>query len=148
MDREAVAEDVVAVVRMLSVEDLSGRAGPRAWGYVEPGEAARELLEEAVKSYQDDIARLAGMGLEDGARATCEGVLLGLYSLREVNDHEVLAYANGFPAETFAWTLEQWLTAKGADQSRRTLDDAFVDELMTDWGWLVDQVVERATGRR
>ncbi len=63
VDREAVAEDLVAVVRLMSLEELDGRSGRQPWGYVEPWEAAWELLEEAVKGYRDDIVRLAALGL-------------------------------------------------------------------------------------
>ncbi len=142
VDREAVAQDVVAAIGMLSLDDLGARAGRKSWGYVGPGEAAQELLEETVEGHLANMARLADLGLEDGARATCEGVLLGLYRLRGLRGHEVLMDADDFPVETFAWTLEQWLKAAGPSKGRRRLDDHFADVEIPDWGWLVDRVTQ------
>ncbi len=44
VDAEAVAEDVEQAVLGLDLEDLSSQAGPHTWGYVEPTEAAWEML--------------------------------------------------------------------------------------------------------
>ena len=54
-------------------EELNARAGRQAFGYVEPGEAAWEILEEVVEPGLDEIKRLLSIGLEDPARAQCEG---------------------------------------------------------------------------
>lgn len=144
VDREAVAGDLVMSVGLLTLAELSGRAGRQAYGYVEPSEAAWEILEEVVEVFHEDIVRLAGLGLEDGARATCEGVLLGLYRLREDEDHDVLGYAGDFPEEAAGWTLERWRKAKGPEKGRRVLGDGFVEEVVPEWGWLG----EGGAGRR
>jgi len=36
-------------IRALDYEDLNARAGSHKWGYVEPSEAAWEILEETVE---------------------------------------------------------------------------------------------------
>ena len=48
VDVEAIAEDVEQAVLDLDLDDLNARAGRKRWGYVEPTEAAWELLEEAA----------------------------------------------------------------------------------------------------
>lgn len=146
VDRDAIADSVEAEVGLLGLDDLGARSGRQAFGYVEPGEAAWELLQEVVQGPQDDIVRLVGMGLEDGARATCEGVLLGLYRLDQQTGHEVLVYAEDFAAEAFADTLERWLTADGPMKGKRVLADEFVDRQIPEWGWLVDRVAGAAKG--
>lgn len=148
VNRDAVADGVEAEVGLLGLDDLGARSGRQAFGYVEPGEAAWELLQEIVQGPQDDLVRLTGLGLEDGARATCEGVLLGLYRLDQQTGHEVIVYAEDFPAEAFAETLERWLKADGPMKGKRALADEFVDGSIPDWGWLVDRVVGAAKGER
>lgn len=44
-------------VTRLDIDDLQGRAGKHSWGYVEPAQAAQDLLEEAVAGHLDDMKR-------------------------------------------------------------------------------------------
>ncbi len=80
---ESIADDVEDAVRQLTLDDLNGREGKHSWGYVEPTEAAWELLEEAVEPYVEDMKRKWTAGLESEALAICQGIVLGLYRLRE-----------------------------------------------------------------
>ena len=54
---EDIAQDVEDAVRWLDLEDLNSRAGSHADGYIEPSEAAWELVEEAVMPFIEDITR-------------------------------------------------------------------------------------------
>ncbi len=51
VDADAIAEDVEQAVLGLDIDDLGARAGRKSWGYVEPTEAAWDLLEEAVDPF-------------------------------------------------------------------------------------------------
>jgi hypothetical protein len=48
-----------------------------AYGYVEPTEAAWELVEEAVMPFIEDIKRRVEAGQQEAALNTCVGVILG-----------------------------------------------------------------------
>src|SRR2546430_12263331 len=48
----------------LPIYDLNARAGSHEWGYVEPSEAAWEILEETVEPVLDDMKRHIELGLE------------------------------------------------------------------------------------
>ena len=51
-DRDAVAVDVESALRGLDIDELNGRAGYRPGaGYVDPGEAADEILDEALQPF-------------------------------------------------------------------------------------------------
>ena len=131
VDRHSVAEDIVDAVGMLGFEELNARAGRQAYGYVEPGEAAWEILEEVVEPGLDEIKRLLSIGLEDPARAQCEGILLGLFAVQtEHLDNDVVQYAEDFPAEAAARVLEAWLTGPGGS---RTLDDGLLRDGLGEW---------------
>ena len=54
---EVIAADVFNAVTGIDLEALNGRAGKHSWGYVEPSEAAWELLEEALDDWVDDMKR-------------------------------------------------------------------------------------------
>jgi hypothetical protein len=63
----SVADDVENALLQFDYDDLNGRAGSRSWGYVEPAQAATDLLEEAVEPFLSDLKRYLEMGLEDQA---------------------------------------------------------------------------------
>lgn len=48
-DTASVVEDAVAAV---DIDNVYARAGKHEWGYVEPGEAALEILDSAVAPYR------------------------------------------------------------------------------------------------
>jgi hypothetical protein len=100
VDVEAIAEDVEQIVLGLDLDDLNSRAGRHSWGYVEPTEAAWELLEEAVDPFIEEMKRQIDLGFEAAATATCAGIVLGLYRCRGNNSDQVLGWAEDFPAET------------------------------------------------
>jgi hypothetical protein len=69
----SVADEVEDALLQFDYDDLNGRAGSHSWGYVEPSEAAGELLEEALEPFVNDMKRHLEMGLEDQAAQFCTG---------------------------------------------------------------------------
>ncbi len=77
---EDVAEDVAFALECLSVEDIWERAGTQSDGsYMEPGEAAWEVVEEPLAPFLADLTRRIELGRREEATALCRGILLGLY---------------------------------------------------------------------
>jgi hypothetical protein len=64
---EGIADDVCTSVTSLDMDDLKGRAGKHSWGYVEPAEAAQELLQESIAGHLDDMERRLDLGLDAAA---------------------------------------------------------------------------------
>ncbi len=100
VDAEAVAESVEQAVLDLNIDDLGARAGRKASRYVDPTEAAWELLGEAVDPFLAEMKRHIDLGFEAAATSSCAGIVLGLYRCRGKNSDEVLGWAEDFPAET------------------------------------------------
>jgi hypothetical protein len=69
VDADAVAEDVAQAVLDLDIDDLEPRAGRKRGGYVEPAEAAWELLEEAIDPFLAEMERHIELGFEAAATA-------------------------------------------------------------------------------
>ena len=83
-DQDAVALDVESALCGLDIEELNGRAGyHRGVGYVEPSEAADEILDEALQPFLDDLQRRARLGLVSAAAEIAVGILRGLYRCRD-----------------------------------------------------------------
>src|ERR1035437_9773546 len=54
---DSVADEIEEALLQFDYDDLNGRAGSHSWGYVEPSEAAGELLEEAMEPFVNDMKR-------------------------------------------------------------------------------------------
>jgi hypothetical protein len=133
----AVANDVADAVLQFDYDDLNGRAGSHSWGYVEPGEAACELLEEAIEPFVSEMKRFLELGLEEQAREVCQGILLGLYRVRKGANNEVLDWAEDFLPESAGDALDAWMSAAKADGAPRRLSSAFVKKNLPDWDWVL-----------
>jgi hypothetical protein len=57
VEYEDVAAEIENEIRALDYEVLNGRAGAHEGGYLEPSEAAWEILEETVEPYFEDMKR-------------------------------------------------------------------------------------------
>ena len=87
---EETAEEVLDAVTALDLDSLNGRAGSHSWGYVEPTEAAWELLEEAVQDVIADMKRRMDLGLDTAAETICLCIVVGLHKAKNV----VLSWAS------------------------------------------------------
>jgi SOS-response transcriptional repressor LexA len=123
---EEVAQEAESAVRALDIDDLNSRAGSHSDGYVEPTEAAWELIEEAVMPLIEDIQRRLDAGQSDAALATCAGIVLGLYRVRHDANDGCLGWAPDAPAEMAGeavCTLRKALRKVGASRIAGQLCD-------------------------
>jgi len=147
VDPDAVAEDVEGVVLDLDLDDLNSRAGRHSWGYVEPSEAAWELLAEAVDPFLEEMKRHIELGFEAAATATCAGIVFGLYRCRGKSSDQVLGWAEDFPAET-AGDAVATLARESTAKHRRTwrLPGVIVDRV-PEWAEMIGRASERGSGK-
>jgi hypothetical protein len=131
VDPDAVADAVEWDVRGLSIDELNGRAGRQRGGYVEPTQAAWDLLGETVEPHAREVKRLLTLGLVEQAVATALGVVAGLYRCRDCEDGDLLlSWAPDFPAEE-ARTLVKELVKAGCEVPAQSLADSAAE--WVDW---------------
>jgi hypothetical protein len=147
VDAEAVAEDVEETVLGLDLDDLEARAGRKSWGYVEPTEAAWELLGEAVDPFVDEMKRHIRLGFEAAAIATCAGIVLGLYRCRGENSHQLLGCAEDFPAETAEHAVAALARESSAKHRAWRLPETIVARV-PEWADMIGRASSLAAGRR
>ena len=79
------------------------------------------------------------------ARQFCQGILLGLYRVRDGGDNDILNWVPDFPGEAAGNALEVWSDTGGAEREGapaakkrgRRLSPDFVREHMPDWDWVL-----------
>jgi len=148
---EVVADEVDEAARSLDIDDLNRRAGRHEWGYVEPTEAAWEILEETVQPYIVDIKRRIDLGLEADALEICKGVVLGLHRIEQAKAGGLLEWAPDFPAEAAGDVLETWcrgagarkVAGRGPRRIRPPLPQEFTDGLVPAWREMIERIVSR-----
>jgi hypothetical protein len=120
VEYEDIAAEIEDEIRALDYDALNARAGRHEWGYVEPAQAAEEILEETVEPFLEDMKRHLELGLEAEALEICKGLLLGYYRLSERKGGDVLGWAPDFPGEAAGNALEVWYTGTDDPKSRDT----------------------------
>ena len=93
----------------VDLDALNGRAGNHSWGYVEPGEAAVELLQEAIEDRVEDMTRHLEVDMVAAAQTVCAGIVAGLYACRKTNSDGALGWAPDFPAEHAGFIVQEFL---------------------------------------
>ena len=114
---EDVAEEVYLEITRIDLQALNGRAGSHSWGYVEPSEAATELLTEAIDDRVEEMKRSLELGLLAPAEALCAGIVQGLYRARDTKSDGALGSAVDFPAEEAGFVVAEFL--KGCPSASR-----------------------------
>jgi len=102
---EAVSEEITDLILSVGLDVLGNRAGKQPWGYVEPGQAAWEVLEERIEGIQKEMEKRMQVRQERSAEQLCQGIVIGLYDAMASKCDGALAWAPDFPAEAAAQTL-------------------------------------------
>jgi hypothetical protein len=145
--QDDVAKAVFSSITSIDLDALNERAGAHSWGYVEPSEAAWELLEEAIEEWIEDMKRQAGSGGIAAAETTCLGIVQGLYQARKVQSDGALGWAPDFPAEAAGQAVEKLIQSCCPEVAQSTHDrllEAFRAEV-PEWTDGLSRVLDSAS---
>ena len=147
---EDVAQEVYLEITSIGLEALNGRAGSHSWGYVEPSEAATELLTEAVEDRVEEMKRSLELGFLAAAEALCAGIVQGLYRARDTKSDGALGWAADFPAEEAGLVVEEFF--KGCRPSSRKAAFANLMQILTErtseWAGVLASVATWVTSNK
>lgn len=140
---EEVEEDVAFGLESLSVEDVWERSGTRPDGsYVDPIEAAWEVMEEVLAPFLADLARRLELGRRMEATMLCQGVLLGLYRVAQGEGEFLDGHGPDLLEETAAGAVDAWKkggrggsggATSGAGARELAAMRSFVSEALPGW---------------
>ena len=108
VDAEDVATDVQMELEFLDVEEVWDRSGATRDGYVDPGDAAWQMFEDALKPFEDAIEKYKRLSMSTQARSYCEGILKGIYNFHRDSATEYKDWAADVPGEFFGRVRDQW----------------------------------------
>jgi len=143
---EDIAEDVCDAVTALDRDSLNDRAGKHSWGYVEPTEAAWELLQEAVEDAIADMKRRMELGVGTAAEAIYCGIVAGLHKATHAVSDGPLAWAPDFPVEHACYVVAELIRTCPVENRAATRDrlvDALV-VLVPAWHEMISRDADRA----
>jgi hypothetical protein len=134
VDPEEVAAVLYDELNLLEVEEVWDRAGPsHRHGYMEPHEAAEEMIDEVVAPYLAELKKYQKLGMNTEANKMCMGLLLGLYRFEHESTSEFKNWAVD-AAGAFAWSVvDAWKTGSPSRADVKAVKTFVEDELM---GWV------------
>ncbi|MFQ5812175.1 MAG: hypothetical protein ACE5I2_03130 [Anaerolineae bacterium] len=133
VDPEEVAAILYDELNFLEVEDVWDRAGPTRYGYVEPGEAAGQMIEEVLEPFLEELAKYQKLDMNTEANRMCMGLLLGLYQFEHESTSKFKDWAPDAPIIFAETVVDAW---KDGTPSRADIAavKAFVEDELGGWG--------------
>jgi len=108
VDVDAIANEVFYSLNSLDLDDLNGRAGRTRYGYVDPGDAAWELFEEALDPFIDEMKKNQKRALPAAAKAYCLGIIKGLWMYEKRSSSDLADWVTDAPGEYIDTVVEEW----------------------------------------
>jgi hypothetical protein len=133
VDLEEIAFELYDELNSLEVEEVWDRAGPTRHGYIDPTEAAYEMVEEVIEPYLEKLKKYQELGMNTEANRMCMGLLLGLYQFDHESTSEFKDWAPDAPS-SFAWTVVDAWKARSRSQADVKAVKAFIEDKLGGWG--------------
>jgi len=108
VDIDSVALEVLWELESLNVEDVWDRSGSTRDGYVDPGDAAWRMFEDALLPFQEQVEKYRQLSMNQEAKLVCMGILKGIYDFHRESESEYKDWAVDAPVEYFHTVLHDW----------------------------------------
>jgi hypothetical protein len=133
IDSEEVAAELYAELDALEVEEVWDRAGETRYGYVEPGEAADQMIEEVLEPFLEELGKYRKLGMNTETNRMCMGLLLGLYRFDHESTSEFKDWAPGTPIIFAEAVVDAWKAGAPNRADVKALK-AFIEDELGGWG--------------
>jgi hypothetical protein len=103
-----IAANVQMELESLYADDIWDRSGAKRDGYVDPGDAAFAMFDEALKPFEEEVDKYKQLSMLQQADLTCQGILKGIYDFDKESATEYQQWAVDAPSEYFRAILDEW----------------------------------------
>jgi hypothetical protein len=132
VEPEDVAFALYDELNALEVGEVWDRAGSTRHGYVEPGEAADQMIEETIDPYLEELKKYQALGMNVQANQMCKGLLLGLYKFERESTSEFKSWAPDVPVAFAEEVVSIWREEEPTCADIKALR-AFVEDKLCGW---------------
>jgi hypothetical protein len=108
VDSEEVAAALYDELNGLEVEEVWDWAGRTRYGYVEPHEAAEQMIEEIIAPFLEELKKHQALGMNAEANRMCMGLLLGLHRFERESTSEFKDWASDAPDAFAEAVVDAW----------------------------------------
>ena len=108
VDVDDVAEELLWELDSIPVEDVWDKSGPTRDGYVDPGDCAWQLLEDALEPFTRQLHKCQELSLKEQAKLHCMGILKGIHRFQTESTSEFKSWSVDAPGEFFVSVYQQW----------------------------------------
>ena len=105
---EEIAAALYDELNGLDVEEVWYRAGRTRYGYVEPHEAAEQMIEETIAPFLEELKKYQALGMNAEANRMCMGLLLGLHRFGRESTSEFKDWASDAPDAFAEAAFDAW----------------------------------------
>ena len=133
VDPEEAATVLYDELDALEVEEVWDRAGQTRYGYVEPGEAAAQMIEEVLEPFLKDLDPYQKLSMNAEANGMCMGLLLGLYRFEHESTSEFKGWAPDAPSVFAETVVDAWKEGSPSRVDTAAVK-AFVKADLGEWG--------------
>ena len=119
-DVDDVAEELFWELDSLEVEEVWDNSGPTRDGYVDPGDCAWQLFENALDPFTRRLQRCQELSLSEQAKTLCMGILKGIHRFERESTSKFKSWSADAPGEHFVAVYKQW---KGRATRKRDVSE-------------------------
>lgn len=132
VDIDDIASEVYFDLDNIEVEEVWDRSGSTRDGYIDPGDMAWQMFEEALDPYLEELKKYQNFSMHNEAKKYCVGILKGIYQFEKKSKSEYKVWAEDAPGEYFGQVLSEW--KKGCKNSKDIEEmEEFVKKNFPDW---------------
>lgn len=134
IEMEELATIVFDELNALDVEDIWDRSGNTRDGYVEPSEAAEQIIAETLAPFLAQLKKALQLGMKDNATQICMGIVQSLNWFEYNAKSEFHDWAPDLASAFADDVVEQWKQGKPSRAERRAMKAFVEEELSGGWG--------------
>ena len=123
VDIDDIAESVFYDLDTLAVEEVWDHSGCTRDGYVDPGDMAWQMFEDALEPYMDELKKYQKLSMHADANNYCKGILKGIYRYDKESNSEFKDWATDAPGENFESVRDKWKESCKDEKDVKDVED-------------------------